>query len=66
MIIKFLNWDSEVFGYKVGKIILNSNENHQEVMSFLNQNKLFKLIYIISVEEIIGLNHLFHETKITY
>ncbi|HRG57649.1 MAG TPA: GNAT family N-acetyltransferase [Bacteroidia bacterium] len=45
--IEHLNWDSNLFGYKVGKISLKIDEDENKI-NFPGNSKAFKLIYIFS------------------
>ena len=49
--IKRLDWDSDFFGYAVGEIELK-NSNQQYLIESLKEAEGFKLIYVISDEEL--------------
>ncbi|MBG6109885.1 dTDP-4-amino-4,6-dideoxy-D-galactose acyltransferase [Flavobacterium sp. CG_9.10] len=58
MIIEKLNWDTEFFGIKVGRIILAETDNFDPV-SFEQQVKEdeFELVYIISLKKILNIEN---------
>jgi dTDP-4-amino-4,6-dideoxy-D-galactose acyltransferase len=49
MTIKRLDWDSEFFGYEVGKLELDIIENFN-LESFYQESKKFKLVYVFSID----------------
>ena len=55
MIIKKLNWDSEFFGIKIGKVIIN-NEIEFNPMKFKEQanDEKFELVYVFKFQEMIS------------
>ena len=50
--IKKLEWDSSFFGYSVGQAIVKAGEITNE-QNLLNEAENYKLVYVVSGEEII-------------
>ena len=58
MIVEKLNWDTEFFGIKVGRIVLTETDNFDPV-SFEKQVKEdeFELVYVISLKKILNVEN---------
>ncbi|MBD3629503.1 GNAT family N-acetyltransferase [Cyclobacterium sp.] len=50
MFIERLEWDSNFFGYEIGRLIIKDPEEFQ-IVEFENEAKNFKLVYLISSSE---------------
>ena len=63
--IERLDWDSEFFGYKVGKITINDSLSFDN-SSFIDAAKNYKLVYVMSENEIFDAPFKFVDKKITF
>ncbi|MCF8296583.1 MAG: GNAT family N-acetyltransferase [Bacteroidales bacterium] len=56
--IEKLDWDSEFFGYPVGRIILDESENNELALLLKEQNQ-YRLVYIVSKKVLPVLENIF-------
>lgn len=45
--IEYLTWDSEFFGYKIGRIKITQETNLNELFEIIDKQKEYKLIYLV-------------------
>lgn len=49
--IEYLNWDSDFFGYKIGKIKISKPTDFTTISQLITNQKDYKLIYLVVDEE---------------